>query len=81
MPVFTCDACGSTRCSPGFCVTHDTVAEAAPAMTPALMGLEIQQSIMELYEIRESLDVWDKKLLEDALARLSRVQHLLEGND
>jgi hypothetical protein len=50
-------------------------------MTPALMGLEIQASIMELYELRPSLDVWATKQLEDAIERLNRVQHLLEGND
>ena len=50
-------------------------------MTPSAMAAEIAQSINDLYEIRPSLDVWDTKQLEDALARLSRVQHLLEGND
>jgi len=31
--VFVCDACGSTRCSPGFCNTYDTVD--APVTRPA----------------------------------------------
>jgi hypothetical protein len=80
MITFEC-GCGDTRCSPGFCLTHDTVAVAAPVMTPALMGLEIQEAIMALYELRPSLDVWATKQLEDAIERLNRVQHLLEGND
>jgi len=46
---FVCDACGSTRCSPGFCTTYDTV----DGLRPAPFNQATQRDVDD-----DSFDAW-----------------------